>query len=255
MDVPLIGITIGSAPSWKTGDADNYVEAVKQAGGSAALIEIGDFEAAERCDGIIFSGGPDVHPSLYPRHPAEEGLSYEQIIGRFELRVDGPRDGFELPLGRQLVQQDKPVLGICRGFQVLNIVLGGGLIPDIPLCMNGVKAHRAAGGKLSARHQVRLGEGSVLARLLGKSEVEVNSRHHQGVTEQELSPGVQATAWAPDGLVEAWELPGKAFFMGVQFHPERALDVEVREGFLPLFGAFVEAVRKSAADREPVVRA
>ncbi len=128
------------------------------------------------------------------------------------------RDGFELPLARAAIDRGMPVLAICRGHQIVNVALGGTLDQHITT-REGVIAHGrpgAAGG--SSMHSVRVQAGSRLARALGATHAEVSSHHHQAV--EKLGDGLEAVAWADDGIVEGIELPGDAWVVGVQWHPE-----------------------------------
>ncbi|MCL4553773.1 MAG: gamma-glutamyl-gamma-aminobutyrate hydrolase family protein, partial [Actinobacteria bacterium] len=134
--------------------------------------------------------------------------------------IDPSRDSLELRLARWAVEEQKPVFGICRGLQAINVALGGSLIQDIPSQHAGALEHDAAGrpaGEIV--HPVRVEAESTLARLLGTLSLEVNSSHHQAILQ--LAPGWQATAHAPDGIVEAIECDSQPFALGVQWHPER----------------------------------
>ncbi len=185
--------------------------------------------AATDLHGLLLAGGVDVDPAHYgePRHPK---------LGE----VDADRDALELDLARAAVAAGVPTFGICRGVQVLGVVLGGTLYQDIPCCVAGAVIHSAAKGE--ARHRVRLAAGSRLREIIGQDAVEVNSYHHQAV--RTVVDGARAVAATEDGVIEALEGTGTAFLLGVQWHPERMLDdpFQVR-----LLAAFAAAARAFAA--------
>jgi putative glutamine amidotransferase len=209
---------------------DRYVKYVEDAGGEARVLRPGDRVDVEQLDGLLLSGGVDVHPSHYGREIEAE------------LTLDAERDDFEVPLGRAALESDMPVLGICRGFQLMNVLRGGPLIQHFD-------GHRAgeSSDSPSGQHDVRVAPDSRLAALLG-TDVPVNSRHHQGLTDAELAPGLRATAWSPDGIVEAFEEPGDRFVLAVQWHPERVAECDPT--CLNLATAFVEAAAHYARTRK-----
>lgn len=227
---PRIGITANRAADEER--MKRYLAYVAEAGGDPVLLRPGDRVDLDELDGLLLSGGADVHSRHYrqPLHPLAQ--------------VDEERDDFELPLGREAVAGHVPIFGICRGFQVLNVLYGGQLIQHL-------EGHRAgeAASAPSGQHEVRVAEGSRLAELLPVGSVLVNSRHHQGLRESELAPSLKATAWSPDGLVEAVEPTDRTdrFVLGVQWHPERVneCDPSCRE----LARAFVAAAAKHAERR------
>jgi len=185
----------------------------------------------EHLDGVFLTGGVDVDPASYgePRHELCD-------------RTDPPRDATELALIRWAVADKKPVLGVCRGIQALNVACGGSLYQDVTAQHPRAIKHdyfptadRYPRDYLA--HPVRVGAGSRLASVLGAEQVQVNSMHHQGI--KALAAGLRATAHAPDGLIEGVEKPDAGFVIGVQWHPE-----ELAEQHAPmrrLFAAFVEA--------------
>ncbi len=182
-------------------------------------------------DGLLLSGGGDIAPDLYnqPPHPK---------LGRVE-RV---RDEFELALVPLALAQGIPILGICRGAQVLGVALGGDLIQDIPSQVQSALEHQAD-GKVPARHILQIAENSLLANITGRKAMLVNSYHHQ--SNSSLDSGLRPVAWSQDGVIEAIELPGQDFVLGVQWHPERMWRHTPRQA--KLFQAFVSAAvaRKS----------
>jgi putative glutamine amidotransferase len=185
----------------------SYVDALHRAGARTALLPSGQPSAAEELlapfDGLLLAGGGDLDPSRYGAapHPALD-------------RVDPDRDELELELARAAVRLGMPVLGICRGMQLLSVAYGGTLVqhlPDLP----GSAVHRNAAK--DARHGLRVEPGSRLAAALGRVEVEVLSDHHQAL--DRLGEGFRAVAWSPDGLVEAIERD-QGWTVGVLWHPE-----------------------------------
>jgi putative glutamine amidotransferase len=184
----------------------------------------------ERLDGLFLAGGVDMDPSSY-------GAERHEKCGREDI----PRDVVELQLARWAMEDGMPILGVCRGMQVMNVAAGGTLVQDFEACMPGADKHDYFPGAGWARdhlaHPIRLAPGSRLAASFGGTEAMVNSMHHQGV--DTLAPTLEATAWAPDGLVEAVESRGSAFQVGVQWHPEMLMDSH--EGTRKLFEAFIDA--------------
>lgn len=174
--------------------------------------------AVERMDGLLLAGGYDVDPAYYGESPAP-GLG----------TVEPLRDAFEIALVRAFRRAGRPILGICRGAQVLNVALGGTLYQDIP-------GHNQSEPRPQATHPVFLAAESRLFRILGGvRELAVNSFHHQAV--RTLAPGLVAVAHAPDGTIEAVEAREGAFLLGVQWHPEWLED----EASRAIFRAFVSA--------------
>ena len=166
----------------------------------------------ELCDGLILSGGYDVDPALYGQ--ADEGLCKQ---------IQPVRDEMEFYLCRRAVAEDLPLLGICRGHQVLNAALGGTLYQDLQAQMGTTLQHQVPDPVGGFAHDVSLAADSPLARLLGKDAMAVNSRHHQGI--RDLASGLEAQAAADDGTVESVWMPGKRFIWGVQWHPEGIWDI------------------------------
>jgi putative glutamine amidotransferase len=156
--------------------------------------------------------------------------------------VDDDRDRLELDLFRRVCDEGKPFLGICRGIQLINIALGGTLYEDIlDQRPPALKHDQSQHARNFLAHSVEVADGSRLRGILGSGQVEVNSLHHQGL--RQLAPGVKATAYAADGLVEAIELPGHRFGLAVQWHPEW---LQEHQSMRDLFRAFVRA----AEDRD-----
>ncbi|MBX0328950.1 gamma-glutamyl-gamma-aminobutyrate hydrolase family protein [Oscillochloris sp. ZM17-4] len=237
---PLIGISCGTfrdhawcPPSY--GHRQTYVDAILRAGGAPLLIPPVTDEATlrvlyERLDGILLAGGGDIAPSTYGDAPHEKlGL------------VDSARDDSELPLARWAIAEAKPVLGICRGIQVINVALGGTLYQDIPSQVSDSLRHTLSYEREDwtyMAHDISIDPNSRFAQLMGVQAMTINSLHHQSL--KELAPGLQAVAWAPDGIVEAVEGQGDSFVVGVQCHPE-ALQASADPRWQALFLAFVES--------------
>ena len=174
-----------------------YAEAVKKAGGDP----VWGFEMTGDFDGLLLSGGCDVNPKRYGEEPNGAGAP------------DDVRDEKEIALIRSFSSQGKPIFGICRGCQIMNVAFGGSLVQDLPA----VPAHRTVDG-VKARHEVKAEPGSVFCSLYGERSVS-NSFHHEAV--KRVADGFAVTARSvPDGVVEAIECPGKPWF-AVQYHPER----------------------------------
>ena len=184
-----------------------YSLTVQAAGGLAVLLPPDDAvaerpgEALDLIDGLMLAGGSDVDPASYGARPHPE------------TRGSWPeRDRFELALAHAALERDMPVLGICRGMQMLNVVCGGTLDQHL----TDTQRHRHTPGAYSD-HDVRLDAGSLAARAVGGEQAAVKSHHHQGI--EELGEGLVAVGWADD-TVEAIELPGKPYALGVLWHPE-----------------------------------
>jgi putative glutamine amidotransferase len=186
----------------------------------------------EHCDGLLLSGGGDPSPRFYS--PPLTTVERDTLSGADEIR-----DAMELHLIREAIDLDLPVLGICRGIQMLNLAAGGTLLPDISLRVPGALPHQNPQPDAFV-HTVRWEPVTRLAEILGDGCDRVNSNHHQGL--HRIAPGFEVAGCAPDGIVEAIEKPGARFVAGVLFHPERLLGVAPQ--FARLFQAFVEACRR-----------
>ena len=232
MKKPIIGLT----PSWDEKEQrqlvqPGYLESIRRAGGLGLMLSLTDSDEdiaryTELCDGFLFVGGPDVEP----RHYGQERL---EVCGDACV----PRDVLEMKLLEAALKADKPVLGVCRGLQVLNVVLGGTLYQDVPSQYESGLAHGMEPPYDRDVHPVQVVADSPLAELSPLAGV--NSRHHQAV--DRLAPGLKPMAYAGDGLVEAAYMPGKRFVWAVQWHPEAywAQDCASQD----LFARFVEAAR------------
>ena len=201
-----------------------YSLAIQRAGGLALVLPPDDLSAEEpdelldMLDALILAGGSDIDPASYGAKPHPETKNTRP-----------ERDRFEIGLGTRALERDMPVLGICRGMQMLNVIHGGTLSQHLP----GLELHRHTPGAYTD-HRVRLEHGSLAQRVVGAEWTEVKSAHHQGL--ELLGEGVVATGFADDGLVEAIELPERSFAVGVLWHPEE--DEQSR-----VLGALVEEAR------------
>jgi putative glutamine amidotransferase len=222
-----------------------YCQAVAEVGGVPLLIPgLGIAEAAlgalAHLDGLLLTGGPDVHPARYGQgvRPGCE-------------RIDGARDATELALIAEARRNGMPVLGICRGIQMLNVGFGGTLLQDIGQERPSSLDHRGS-VPVAARtcHEARIDQGSRLATFLETSTIPVNSLHHQAV--DTVAPGFVASAHAADGIVEAIEDRMHPFRLGVQCHPEHLFRQDPR--WLSLFGAFVKAAAAWRAAQSPAMQ-
>ena len=235
---PLIGITTNQSTNPHGQPTvmlmQSYVNAVMQAGGVPVLIpsmvhEDGWDALYARLDGILFSGGGDI--------------ALEHFSGDAHPRIDGvdpERDSVELKMLNAAAEDGKPFLGICRGCQVMNVALGGTLYTHIQDQLPNSLDHAYPGNRRTVLvHEVKLEEGTRIAEVMGEPILKVNSLHHQGL--KDIAPSLKVTGIAPDGLVEAVELPDHPFGIAVQWHPEWLTDQEPTRN---LFRKFVEAAEK-----------
>jgi putative glutamine amidotransferase len=182
-------------------------------------------ELLARCDGVLFSGGADVSPQRYGQSPHPRTAAMHERRDRVE---------FEL---FQVVQRSAlPVLSICLGCQVANVACGGGLVQHVDDLARPHAVEHYKPDHSPAYHDVRVVADSLLERIVGKTQFEVNSRHHQVLDPSALGAGLRAVAFAPDGVVEAAEMPGPRFMLAVQWHPEDLID---RPEHMSLFRALV----------------
>jgi putative glutamine amidotransferase len=211
-----------------------YVYAILEAGGVPVLIpsmvtEGGLDVLYNRLDGVVFSGGGDIAPEHF------NGEETPRIEG-----VDPLRDALELSLLRAVVDDGKPFLGICRGIQTVNVGLGGTLYEHLgEQFQRGIDHTYPTTMRTHLVHEVKIEEGTQIADVVGEPVLRVNSLHHQGL--REIAPGLHVTGYAPDGLVEAVELPDHPFGLAVQWHPEWLTDQQPTKN---LFKAFIDAARK-----------
>jgi putative glutamine amidotransferase len=192
----------------------SYVEAVQQAGALVLMLAPDEIlledpeEALELLDGLVLAGGADIDPSSYGAEAHPETLD-----------TVPERDRFEIALVRAAIERDLPVLGICRGMQLINVAYGGTLLQHLPERFGHHEHLRVPGTFDGADHDVDLGEGTLAARAAGETHHATKSHHHQGV--DRLGEGLQISGSSSmDGLPEAIEMPEKRFVLGVQWHPE-----------------------------------
>jgi putative glutamine amidotransferase len=221
MSRPVIGIcTALERARWSVWDQQayllprSYIRAIQRAGGLAVMlppdeaVEREPDEVLDLIDGLILAGGADIDPSSYgdDAHPETRGTVPE-------------RDNFEVALARRAMERDMPLLGICRGMQLMNVATGGTLLQHLP-DSHGHHEHRRNPGTFDgADHDVRLNEGSLAARATGEVVHATKSHHHQGI--DRLGSGLEVTGWSLiDELPEAVEMPERRFALGVQWHPE-----------------------------------
>lgn len=214
----------------------SYCRALEMAGGAPVLIPLLHDEQAlmdiyQRLDGLLLAGGGDIAPHHF-RQVRMAKVSY----------VDPPRDRIEMLLVRRAVEDDLPLLAICRGIQVLNVALGGTLYQDIPSQIPHALRHNFHPDhpRNHLGHEVEIKQGTRLMDILGSTRVGVNSFHHQAV--KEAPPILPAVALAPDGVIEAVEAQGKQFILGVQWHPEELVEDDPK--MQHLFEVFVEEAGK-----------
>jgi putative glutamine amidotransferase len=225
---PVIGITCYLEPvrfdEWDASAALvplTYVRAITEAGGVPLLIPpVGEAvdDVLDTVHGLVFTGGPDIAPSLYGAAP-DANTSGERLA----------RDVAEVVLMSAALERELPILGICRGAELLNVVRGGTLVSELPLTAP-VVLHRAGAGEFSV-HSVRIEAGSLIWTRLGE-KADVASHHHHAP--DKLGKSLWAVAWSDDGVVEAIEDLAARFTVGVMWHPEESSDPE-------LFSALVEA--------------
>lgn len=210
-----------------------YMKGLEEAGAVPVMIPLTENpeiigQLLELFDGILLPGGHDVDPALYGEKPTE-------ACG--ELCTF--RDRMERLVLKGALEADKPVLGICRGIQFMNVFMGGTLYQDLPTEHPGSVNHHMTPPYHQPAHETFVEKDSFLYRILGKDRLEVNSYHHQAI--KELAPGLKTAASAADGLVEAIWMPDRKFVAAVQWHPE--FSCQVNEDSRKLFQAFVEACR------------
>ena len=230
---PTIGIT-------RCGSLDDYVASVEQSGGRARILEVTESpkKVLSEIQGLLLTGGGDVDPVFY-------GEDREPSI----QDAEPGRDEFEIDIARRAIEIDLPVLAICRGAQVLNVAAGGSLVQDIPSAVQTELPHTIEQPKNEIAHEIAVSPGSRLEQVLGPAVTaahtcRVNSRHHQSVAR--LGRNLQASATAPDGVIEAIEAPASTYCLGVQWHPENFW----RTGeFRSLFEAFLAAAAARGANR------
>jgi putative glutamine amidotransferase len=245
MSTPLIGLTTRNLTEPKFDlplivSPKSYSQMLMQSGAIPMLIPVNlkpDYylDLLSRIDGIIFTGGGDIDPVRF------NGAPHEKVDN-----VDPERDHTEISLLGKVRAMNLPFMGICRGFQVINIALGGSLFTHISDQLPGALEHACFPGNPTdfLAHSVEIKSGSRLAQILGTTQAEVNSLHHQGI--QALAPEATPLAWASDGLIEAIQVPDNPFGLAVQWHPEWLPDDNYSQA---LFTAFIETARQHHSSR------
>ena len=232
---PVIGVTAAHcSEELKTFPRQYYVESIRKAGGIPLILppvraqEEGSEVISRLLDGLLLTGGGDISP-VYLREDPLRGIG----------DCFPERDWSEILLTQLALQHNLPLLGICRGIQVLAVAAGGRIYQDIPSQHPIAMEHSQTAPRQYAWHDVDIAEESVLYRLLREKKIGVNSLHHQAVLE--IPPGFIQNALASDGIIEGIEKPGAKFCAGVQWHPE-SMETEMHSK--ALFRGFVEACRK-----------
>lgn len=217
-----------------------YMDAITLAGGLPLVVPcipskklVAEF--VRRADGVMITGGDDIAPELYTGELSEE-------LKKTVSRVDSKRDLLETLLINECFAQQKPLLAICRGHQILNVTLGGTLVVDIPRQVKTELNHSQLKQKDRVVHPVQLESDSLLAQIFDSTEIQVNSSHHQAV--DKVGKGLRVTGRSPDGIVEVMELRPEdsgllPYLLSVQFHPERL--VRGYPQYVELFGSFTGA--------------
>ena len=224
----MIGITTyGRDKSGNFYLPGNYVDAVRMAGGLPVLLTPGEKQVSQiydQIDGVIFAGGGDINPKRYggEEHPAIS-------------RVDDERDAFEFELAEYAVNREKPVLGICRGFQMLNVATGGDLVQHVPETFGREIIHVTDDG-VETKHEVKIDPKSRLGKMVDAREVIVVSKHHQAA--QSIPNDWQIVAQSPDAVIEAFEHKEHPWLIAVLWHPEMALEDSNQQR---IFQEFVKA--------------
>ena len=232
--LPLIGLTLDSEePGGYSNQPwyalrQNYFASLRRAGGLPVALphEAGDVAAyLDRLDGLVVTGGAfDVDPALFGATERHDTVVLKRR-----------RTEFELAVCRAAHERDMPVLGICGGQQLMNVAFGGSLIQHIPAALPEALAHEQPNPRSEPGHSVAVAPDTLLRRIVGVDELQVNSAHHQAV--DEVAPGLIVDAVAPDGVIEGIEDPAQRFCLGVQWHPEYT----VCDGDARIFDAFVAA--------------
>jgi putative glutamine amidotransferase len=236
---PKIGITLSETqesdsyrwPARKRFDflKREYYEAIFMAGGIPILLPNADPPSAldeliDMLDGLILSGGGDLSPQNYGQTPLSGNTEQPKM-----------RDAFELALAAKAFTRNWPVLGICRGHQVINVALGGTLFQDLSCIPFKIQPHADPQQTAQIFHDVTIDSDSRLFSIVGAESIQTNSSHHQVI--DRLGRGLKAVAFAPDGVIEAIEHPDSEFVIGVQWHPEGIVQ---KEHSVKLFKALVD---------------
>jgi putative glutamine amidotransferase len=240
MPQPLIGITTGEIINhtnpWSPityGQSHTYSDAIFRAGGVPVLIPITDNiealqELYDRLDGILFTGGNDIDPELYHKslNPKTKDVSKR-------------RDQVEVNLMKWALDDNKPILAICRGAQLLNVICGGSLYQDIDSEVEGASDHGASTAKEDIEHiahHLTVDNDSIFGQIIEGSGIAANTHHHQAI--KDIAPNLKITARAEDGIIEGVEIPDAKFVLGIQCHPESLQNIEPKWNLV--FGSFIQ---------------
>jgi putative glutamine amidotransferase len=242
---PIIGVTVDHNTVERSAHGAEHTQyllpfqytiAVEKAGGIPLMIPYRNDpscipELLKLFDGFVFSGGNDYNPAAWgePRHPKA-------------VPTDPDRESFERALLKAIEDTRKPILGICGGYQLMNITRGGSLHQFIPDQTTDIEHRRASVEEWSRRHPVRLEPGSKIASIVGTTDLPSNTSHKQAI--HQLGRDLVVTGRAPDGVIEAIEDPTRPFYVGVQWHPERQHDEPAQ---LKLFQALIQQSLKDLA--------
>lgn len=247
---PIIGISINHSFNDQVGDisdlgfrgqdwqllAGDYVKAVELAGGTPLIVPIVDeiesiWEFVKSLDGIVFTGGSDIDPYYYGENPNKKLGNINPFRNQHEVEL----------CKRVLYDTEIPILGICRGLQLINITAGGSLYQDLESQREGGFSHRLSNfPKFYPSHQVEIQGESKLGKIFGKEKMGVNSFHHQAI--KDLGKGLIASMKAEDGLIEGVELEGDRYVVAVQWHPEAMIEKD--KSYLKLFLDFIDQCTK-----------
>lgn len=238
---PLIAMTTSAKYGLAWGEYDvphrldymvtEYTTCLEAAGGLPVGLPVTADPATtaatlERADGLLLTGGVDINPAMFGQTPVK-GLG----------QIDAPLDVMELAAARAALEMGKPILGICRGIQILAVACSGSLYQDLPSQKPGAINHGPNVAKNVVTHPVKIVKPSLLHDILGLDEIMINSKHHQAVDQP--PPGFEVSAQAADGVIEALEKPGYPWLLGLQWHPEGTCK-EDRSSAL-IFEAFISA--------------
>ena len=234
--IPVIGLLAEIDDECAARVMRSYAEAIEDNGGLPLLLPyIENDEAVDRfidvCDGFLFTGGVDVEPRKY-------GEETHPKCGTIRLF----RDDLELRVAERALKTGKPIMGICRGIQLLNVALGGKLYQDIPSEIPSDIPHAQSEPKTSPSHSVNVIEGTPLHALAGKTKMVANSFHHQAIST--LGEGLEVMALADDGIIEAVYLPSAPYFRAYQWHPERLFKTDGDNR--AIFVDFINAAKNKA---------
>jgi len=229
-------ITIAISKTSTSANYEKYKNAILHYDSDIEVIDLWsmNYDSAmmviSEVDGLLLSGGPDIHPIYYGRAEDTSLCS-----------IDLYRDTLEFELIKQAINREIPILGICRGLQILNVALGGSLIVDIPTEVPNYETHQIK--SKDAYHRIKISDSSIMYNLSGLKEYEVNSNHHQAINK--LSDQLKATAYTSDNIIEAIEYKDKSkpFLLAVQWHPERmGLDSIMSK---IIFNSFIDEIKKN----------